>query len=39
LKVEPSESKTASAKIEFYLQKPLKVILGHSFCNQSQANN
>jgi len=38
LQIEPSESKIASAKTEFYVKQPLKVILGHSFCNQSQAN-
>jgi len=38
LNVEPSESKTASTKSEFYMIQPLKVILGHSFCNQSQAD-
>jgi len=38
LKVEPSKYKNASAKTEFYMKEPLKVILGHSFCNQSQAN-
>jgi len=31
LKIEPSESKTADKKSEFYMKK---VILGHSFCNQ-----
>jgi len=39
LKVESSESKTASAKTEFYMKYPLKVILGHSFCNQLQGDN
>jgi len=40
LTYEPSETKTASTKTEYYmiLIYPLKVILGHSFCNQSQAD-
>ena len=36
--IEPSKYKNAGAKTEFYMKYPLKVILGHSFCNQSQAN-
>jgi len=38
LKLEAFESKTASAKTKFYMKQPLRVILGHSFCNQLQAN-
>jgi len=37
LKVEPSESKSASTKTEFDIKYPFKVILGHSFCNELQA--
>jgi len=38
LKFEFSESKTASTKTQFYMIIATQGILGHSFCNQSQAN-
>jgi len=36
LKVKPSASKAANTETEFGMKKSLKVILGHSFCNQLQ---